>query len=331
MIEWAWSLVTGILWSVWRAIIAYAREHPVAVVVAILAFLRMFGTTVQTGWAGVLFSWGRARKVLEPGFHPLIPIVQQVRQTPIRSVTLELPKQRVATGDGLVYDVHTTIVYHIEDPIQALVSIDDVKQGIKTIVPLLVHDLLREQTRETLSRREALDHELTERAKPALLRWGVAVETAGMSTIAPTRPTVKLSQLSARVGERAKLLREQIGDGLDPILATALTTAVTAPLGHSMARYRRHRLLVGKEFDKARVTVILPRYGKLTVNNVPVKTTDHQWFETPKLDKDKNYFYTMKMEYILHGVKLEETRKIPLVAGQTVTVDFTRPAPVSTP
>src|SRR5262245_32116119 len=83
----------------------YAKHHPLAVAVVILAIVRSFGTRVQTGWAGVLFSWGRAKKVLEPGFHPLIPIVQQVRQTPIRSVTLDLPRQRVTTRAGLVYEV----------------------------------------------------------------------------------------------------------------------------------------------------------------------------------------------------------------------------------
>src|SRR5687767_4993025 len=108
MIAWlldlAWWLLDLALWflrAVWRVALDQAKKHPAGAVVVALAIVRMFGTTVQTGTAGVLFSWGRAKKVLEPGFHPLIPIVQTVRHTPIRSVTLDLPRQRVATGDGL--------------------------------------------------------------------------------------------------------------------------------------------------------------------------------------------------------------------------------------
>src|SRR4051812_7348058 len=151
------DLVVEVLWWAWLVTFQFAKSHPVATGVAALGVLRLFGTTVQSGWAGVLFSCGRAKKVLEPGFHPLIPIFQRVKQTPIRSITLDLPRQRVTTADGLVYDVLTTIVYRVEDPIVALTTIDEVRQGVFTLVPLLVHDLLRQQTGQTLTDRASLD------------------------------------------------------------------------------------------------------------------------------------------------------------------------------
>src|SRR5262249_31977760 len=154
-------------------------------------------TTVQTGWAGVLFSWGRAKKVLEPGFHPLIPIVQQVRHTPIRSVTLDMPRQVVTTGEGLAYEVDSTLVYHVEDPIAALTGIDDVKKGCLTLLPLIVQDLMRVQTRKSMSERAALDAELMARAQKELGRWGLVVEQAGLSSIAPTPQSAALTQLPA--------------------------------------------------------------------------------------------------------------------------------------
>lgn len=239
MVEWTLSLISGVLGWSWEVILHQARQHPFAVVLAVLAFLRSFGTTVQTGWAGVLFSLGRARKVLEPGFHPLIPVVQTVRQTPIRSITLELPRQRVTSGDGLVYDVNTTIVYRVDDPILAATAIDDVRQGVLTLVPLLVHELLREQTGQAVAARQELDEELTARASQALARWGLAVEQAGMSTIAPTPTTVRLTQLPSRVAERARLFFEQANT--DSALAAVLVSPGPAPRGRSAARYRRRK------------------------------------------------------------------------------------------
>lgn len=330
MIAWlldlAWWLLDLALWfllNVWRVALDQAKKRPAGVVVIALAIMRMFGTTVQTGTAGVLFSWGRARKVLEPGFHPLIPIVQLVRHTPVRSVTLDLPRQRIATGDGLVYDVDTTIVYRVEDPITAAVAIDSVRLGIVTLVPLLVHDLLREQTRETLTARQELDHELTVRARLALARWGLHIETAGMSTIAPTRPTVRLTQLSARVAERLRLLRETG----ETSIAIALTTAVQAPQGKPRARYRRHRAPAFKEAASARVTVVMPPGGKLTVNEVEMLATDQRTFDTPRLEREKPYYYTMKVDYLVHGIPAVETRVVEVRAGKVYTVDFTMPAP----
>jgi uncharacterized protein (TIGR03000 family) len=265
--------------------------------------------------------------VLEPGFQPLIPIVQQVRHTPIRSVTLDLPAQRVTTADGLVYDVHTNIVYRVEDPIQALTGIDDLRQGVFTLVPLVVHDILRGQTRQTLSDRSSLDHELTVRAQQALARWGLTVEQAGMSTIAPTRTTVRLSQLPARVAERTRLFIEQRASGIATELAAVLTASGPAPLGHSMARYRRHRTrLGGRNLKPARVTVVLPRTGRLWVNDLPVHAAGTQTFDTPELEPEKVYVYTMKVEQVKFGQRVTETRRVEVRAGQAVKVDFTQPA-----
>jgi uncharacterized protein (TIGR03000 family) len=327
MIEWTLSLLSTLLWGTWEFLVRYARQHPVVVFLAILAIVRSFGTTVQSGYAGVLFSFGRAKKVLEPGFHPLIPVVQKVRHTPVRSVTLDLPRQRVTTGDGLVYDVHTSIVYHVEDPIRAATAIDDVKRGVGNLVPLVVHDLMREQTRQTLADRAALDHELAARTRQALERWGLAVEQAGMSSISPTRPTLRLTQLPARVAERARLFAEGQGRGVADALAVLLVAPGRAPLGRSAARYHRRRLsATGGHTEPARVTVILPQPARLWVNQVSVQAVGTQTFLTPELEKDRRYVYTMKAELLREGWTQTDTRRVSVSAGMSVTVDFTKPA-----
>jgi uncharacterized protein (TIGR03000 family) len=324
MIEWVLDLLWFLLWATWRFLWEYGKRHPYAAALALLAIVRSFGTTVQSGWAGVLFSFGRARKVLEPGFHPLIPVVQKVRHTPVRSVTLDLPRQRVTTGDGLVYDVHTSIVYRVEDPIRAATAIDDVKRGVANLVPLVVHELMRGQTRQTLADRAALDHELAARARQALARWGLAVEQADMSSIAPTRPTLRLTQLPARVAERARLFEEQRAAGES--LAAALVAPGRAPVGRSAARYRRHRPVApGGATEPAHVTVVLPQPARLWVNGVLVHAVGKQTFETPPLERQRRYPYTMKVELLRDGQTETDTRRVILAAGKSGTVDFTKP------
>ena len=234
----AWLLaVPG--WA-WTRLLDWGRRHPTSAILVALAVIRSFGTTVQTGWAGVLFSFGRATKVLEPGFHPLVPIFQKVRQTPIRSITLDLPRQRVTTSDGLVYDVHANIIYRVEDPILALTAIDDIRKGVLTLMPLLVLALMRQHDGESLSTPQALDAELTTRAREALARWGVGVEQAGLATIAPTAPTMRLTQLGQRVRERAALLSLDTGDVPAGVVVALVTTGRT-PQGRSHMKYHRRK------------------------------------------------------------------------------------------
>lgn len=80
------------------------------------------------------------------------------------------------------------------------------------------------------------------------------------------------------------------------------------------------------EAEPASVTVVLPDGAKLTVNDVAVTASNTQTFQTPKLEKGKSYFYTVKAEMVKGGKAVTETRKIDVAAGKAVTVDFTAPA-----
>jgi uncharacterized protein (TIGR03000 family) len=78
------------------------------------------------------------------------------------------------------------------------------------------------------------------------------------------------------------------------------------------------------EAEAASVTVILPEGAKLTVNDVAVNAEGKQTFQTPKLEKGKSYFYTVKAELTRDGKPVSETRRVDVAAGKEVTVDFTK-------
>jgi regulator of protease activity HflC (stomatin/prohibitin superfamily) len=244
----------------WRVLLAYARRHPIAVALVILAIIRSFGTTVRSGQAGVLFFCGRARKVLQPGFHPLIPVFHAVRKLPVRSVTLNLPKQRLTAGDGLVYDVYANIVYRVEDPIKAVTLVDDRARGVANVVPLVVHELLHEKGRAELADREALNSELIERCRQRLACWGLAVEDVGLSSIAPSRRTIRLTQLRGRVMERRRLMKHMLesAEADDNTVALLLASGGNPPLGHSTTRYRQHRRVRALQRRHRRVVLAPP-------------------------------------------------------------------------
>src|SRR5204862_46362 len=111
---------------------------------------------------------------------------------------------------------------------------------------------------------------------------GLTVEQAGLSTIAPTRRTVRLTQLTARVSERARLLLDQCAAGVEPTLAAALVAAGPAPRGHSAARYHRHHRAARKRPRAARITVILHQEAKLTINDVPITAKGRQLYLPPQ-------------------------------------------------
>jgi uncharacterized protein (TIGR03000 family) len=73
----------------------------------------------------------------------------------------------------------------------------------------------------------------------------------------------------------------------------------------------------------ARVVVKLPASARLWVDQVPcpLEGTERS-FDTPALEPGQRYVYTLRVEVERDGRPVQETRRVPLVAGQRVEVNF---------
>ena len=75
--------------------------------------------------------------------------------------------------------------------------------------------------------------------------------------------------------------------------------------------------------ESGRVTVVLPAGAKLYVNEVAVPAQGKETFETPKLEKGRKFYYTVKAELVRDGRTVSESKRVSIEAGKSVTVDFT--------
>ncbi len=195
--------------SAWRQFIErllYESRDELLVIAAasIGALVRAMGVQVQSGYAGLLFTCGRAGPVLDHGFRPLIPFLQQVTIVPIRSRTMDLPSQRVVNRDGLVYLADANVVYHIHDVRKAVIEIDELEEGMLQMLTLGVQEVLRETTLATVGDTQALGRQLEAVLTERLADWGVTVDKAGFPSLTPSPQTLRITQLHEQVGERRK-------------------------------------------------------------------------------------------------------------------------------
>lgn len=222
----------GLLW-------AWARENPKEAIFIVAAVVGLMGVVIDSGHRGVLYRFGRVRRVLEPGFHPLIPYVHQVKKVHTRSHTLDVPKQRATTADGFVYDLDVNVVYTIQDPVKAQVEVDALPKAITTVAAMVAQEAVRGRGRADLRDREDLDQALVDGLEPWLERWGARLDRAGFTSLAPSRETLRLTQLAAKVREREAVLRHLEAAGLRPSIARALLGADRRLVAKAHRRYRR--------------------------------------------------------------------------------------------
>lgn len=256
-----------VIW-VWDQRYELMKDHLWAMATAVFVIARMFGTVVETGWVGVLFSFGKVKAELQPGFHWLVPIVHHVRKVRVRSVSLDLPPQRIVTRDDLVYDVDANVVYHIADSKAAVVQIDDVHAGCNTLISLVIAAFMRERESRQLIDRSRLDDELRALVQTRAERWGVVVEHVGLRSIAPTRETLRITQLQLRCEVRSRMYSAIRAQGLSNGNALALLGSPTQLLEKSVVRYRGHH----RRLESRR------NYVSLVLSKLPAfKVGDHVW------------------------------------------------------
>ncbi len=246
-------------------VVETAKANSYLLFLALYTLVRATAVTVQSGTTGLLFSFGRARKVITPGVRVLLPFLQVVRVLPTRQRTMDLPAQRVTTLDGLVYLVDANLVYRIVDVAKALIEIDDLQKGMRQVLVLSVQDVLRCSRRMTFQSTSEFDRLLAESMAPRLAPWGVEIDRAGFTSITPSSKTLRLTQLSQRVSERRAGL-DVLEHGAQRPLALALLGTnqrmltrsalgrereVAARRAHQVERLFRRAVpeLVGKHLD----------------------------------------------------------------------------------
>lgn len=253
----AWQRIKAVLLVARDLVWAYVQEHPGQTLLVMMFIVGLMGVVIDTGWRGVLFRWGRFRKVLDPGFHPLVPWMHTVRKTHIRARTMDLAKQRATSADGLVYDVDANLVYRIDDPVKALIEIDAFKQGIETVLSIAVQELIRERDHDQLWKRDDLDRALRARLDARFTEWGLSIDRVGFTTIAPTDQTLRITQQDAKVRERDRVRRMFLEAGVRPATALALIGAEPVFVSHGHARYRlAQRRAVRALVDRRRLAAL---------------------------------------------------------------------------
>lgn len=209
--------------------------------IAISALVKASNVVVKTGYTGLVYTFGRAsQSTVGPGLHVLIPFAQRARVVPTRSRTIDLPAQRIARAEGHVFMADANVVWRVVDVRRALIMVDDLVRGMEQMLTLGVQEVVRSAPLDRLRAGEELDRALSMNLEAKLGAWGVAVERAGFSSLAPTDRTLRITQLRQVVREREGRARDLVaGGGLT--LQGAVAAVGTSHMFRVKARARRRR------------------------------------------------------------------------------------------
>lgn len=125
---------------------------------------------------GVVFTLGRYTRVCGPGFVIIIPVIQQVVRTDLRTFVEDVPTQDVISRDNVSVKVNAVIYFRIVDPERAIINVADYIAAVSQLAQTTLRSVLgKHELDEMLAERDRLNMAVQEILDRQTDAWGVKV------------------------------------------------------------------------------------------------------------------------------------------------------------
>jgi len=125
---------------------------------------------------GVIFTLGRFTRVCGPGFVIIIPVVQQVVRTDLRTFVEDVPTQDVISRDNVSVRVNAVIYFRIVDPQRAIINVANYASAVSQLAQTTLRSVLgKHELDEMLAERDKLNVDIQEILDRQTDAWGIKV------------------------------------------------------------------------------------------------------------------------------------------------------------
>ena len=144
----------------------------IAVVIYLAACIRILRQYER----GVVFLLGKFEGVRGPGLTFVFVPIQQMVRVSLRTVTMQIPSQKIITKDNVSIDIAAVAYYQIHDPEKAVIAIENIHDAIGQISQTTVRNVvgrfsLDQLLSDTASINEQIKNVIDAHTEP----WGTQV------------------------------------------------------------------------------------------------------------------------------------------------------------
>jgi len=161
---------------------------------------------------GVIFFLGKCTGVRGPGLILLIPILEQMTKVTLRTITMDIPSQKIITKDNVSIDIAAVAYYHVVDAQKSVVAIEDVYRAVNQISQTTVRNVIGQFTLdEVLSQTPEINQKIKDVIDSHTEPWGVEVTVVEIKdiTLPDNMQRAMAKEAEAERERRAKVVAAQ--------------------------------------------------------------------------------------------------------------------------
>ena len=134
---------------------------------------------------GILFTFGKFSKILNPGWNIVLPIIQSYSKVDIRTKVIDVPEQETITKDNVSVRINAVIYFSVFDASKAILGVEDFRYAISQLAQTTMRNAVGTVTLdELLSSRDKISTEICRIIDEATDPWGIKVENVELKDVA---------------------------------------------------------------------------------------------------------------------------------------------------
>lgn len=183
------------------------------VIVVVVGIIVSSMRVVNTGYVTIVERFGQFHRVLEPGWHFLIPFIDFARRkVSNKQQILDIEPQSVITKDNVKISIDNVIFYRILNARDAIYNIEDYKSGIIFSTITNMRNIVGDMTLdEVLSGRDKINAELLKVVDDITDAYGIKILSVEIKNIIPPAEIQQAmeKQMKAERDKRAVILQAE--------------------------------------------------------------------------------------------------------------------------
>lgn len=202
---------------------------PLAWIITIVVVLLLMGIKVVKEYErGVIFFLGRVTGVRGPGLIIVIPVFERMVRVQLRTVTMNIPSQKIITKDNVSIDIAAVAYYHVVDASKSVISIESVHDAVNQISQTTVRNVVGQfMLDQLLSQTSDINAQIRNVIDQHTEPWGVQVTAVEIKdiTLPENMQRAMAKEAEAERERRAKIVAaegelqasEKLGQAADVI------------------------------------------------------------------------------------------------------------------
>ena len=214
-------------------------------IVLVFASLRV----VKQYERGVIFFLGKFTGIRGPGLIILIPIFEKMTKVMLRTVTMNIPSQKIITKDNVSIDIAAVAYYHIVDPEKAVIGVENVYEAVNQISQTTVRNVVGQfMLDQLLSQTSEINNQIKNVIDAHTEPWGAQVTAVEIKDIIlpDNMQRAMAKEAEAERERRAKIVAAQgefqaavkLGEAADIIMSHPDCAAVANPADAGRNQHR---------------------------------------------------------------------------------------------